>query len=237
MATWITHLMLADSVLEKMPQLDKRSFCVGNIAPDCNVENEDWTQFVPPREITHWMSENKKTEADCERFFKECIENRKYQTMSKQELSFLLGYYAHLVADAEFQRFMRDTERVAAAWMRIKKHPILSKKTADFPENWDSIKKLISKKERMKDIYVIEAEYLETHPKSGYISEITDLSTFPSYIDFLPQGAIVRKIAVMKYFPIKENGIYPFISVTREEYYSYIANTTQMIVQKIHNYI
>lgn len=60
MATWITHLMIADGVLERIPNLDRHGFCVGNIAPDCNVENEDWTQFVPSRETTHWMSTNRK---------------------------------------------------------------------------------------------------------------------------------------------------------------------------------
>jgi predicted acetyltransferase len=45
MATWITHLMIADGVLERISNLNKRGFCVGNIAPDCNVENEDWTAF------------------------------------------------------------------------------------------------------------------------------------------------------------------------------------------------
>ena len=60
MATWITHLMIADRVLEAIPELDRHSFCVGNIAPDCNVENKDWTQFVPSRETTHWMSTNRK---------------------------------------------------------------------------------------------------------------------------------------------------------------------------------
>ena len=55
MATWVTHLMIADSVLQHIPSLDRRGFCVGNIAPDCNVENEDWTAFTPSREVTHWM--------------------------------------------------------------------------------------------------------------------------------------------------------------------------------------
>ena len=49
MATWITHLMIADGVLERIPNLDRHGFCVGNIAPDCNVENEDWTAFTPSR--------------------------------------------------------------------------------------------------------------------------------------------------------------------------------------------
>lgn len=44
MASWVTHLMIADRVSEQISELDRHSFCVGNIAPDCNVENEDWTQ-------------------------------------------------------------------------------------------------------------------------------------------------------------------------------------------------
>lgn len=28
---------------------------MGNIAPDCNEENEGWGAFAPPREVTHWM--------------------------------------------------------------------------------------------------------------------------------------------------------------------------------------
>ena len=48
MATWVTHLMVADGVLQAVPTLDRHSFCVGNIAPDCNVENEDWSLSLSP---------------------------------------------------------------------------------------------------------------------------------------------------------------------------------------------
>lgn len=37
MASWVTHLMIADSVMKQCPELDRHGFCVGNIAPDCNV--------------------------------------------------------------------------------------------------------------------------------------------------------------------------------------------------------
>ena len=233
MATWITHLMIADRVLEKISKLDRHNFCVGNIAPDCNVENEDWTQFVPPREVTHWMSDDRKSEADSERFYKGYIYDRRQEIDSKQELSFLLGYYSHLIADAEFQRFIRDKKRVEASWTRIMADPVLSDKAKDMPRNFDSVKKLIAKSERMKDIYAIEAEYLEMNPKSGYLTEIVDLNTFPDYIDYLPKGAITRKTDVMKYFPKKELGLYPFVCITKEEYSSYIDNATKIIVQKL----
>lgn len=60
MATWITHLMIADALLQQFPQLHRRGFCMGSIAPDCNVENADWTAFIPPREVTHWMQGTRK---------------------------------------------------------------------------------------------------------------------------------------------------------------------------------
>lgn len=233
MATWITHLMLADRVLEVLPELDRHSFCVGNIAPDCNVENEDWTQFVPSREITHWMSADRKVATDCERFYNEYIASRRHQIDTEQELSFLLGYYAHLIADAEFQRYIRDAVRVASSWARIKEHPVLSCKVEGMPEDWDSIKKLIGKNERMRDIYTIEAEYLDEHPNSGYLTEILELKDFPNYIDYLPEGAIVRKIGVMGYLPKKELGAFPFVAMTREEYSLFLDRATEQIIRGI----
>lgn len=233
MATWITHLMIADRVLESIPELNRHGFCVGNIAPDCNIENEDWTQFVPPRETTHWMSTNRKVATDCDRFYDEYITKRKHEIDSVEEMSFLLGYYAHLIADAEFQRYIRDTERIASSWTRIIEHPILSEKAKDMNASWDSVKKLIPTSERMKDIYTIEAEYLDEHPNSGYLTEILTLKAFSDYIDYLPKGAIVRKIGVMGYIPKKELGTFPFIAMTREEYATFLKEATEQIIRGI----
>ena len=233
MATWITHLMIADRVLEVIPELDRRSFCVGNIAPDCNIENEDWTQFVPSREITHWMSSDRKVVADCDRFYDKYITNRIHEIDTEQEMSFILGYYAHLVVDAEFQRYICDPRRVASSWERIKEHPVLSDKVKGIPENWDSVKKLIDKNTRMRDIYTIEAEYLEEHPDSGYLTEILELKNFPDYIDYLPKGAIVRKINVMGYLPKKELGEFPFIAMTKEEYLTFLDEATKQVIRGI----
>ena len=154
MSTWVTHLMVADKVLQQIPELSKHEFLVGNIAPDCNVENEDWTSFTPSREVTHWMSEGRKVAADCDRFLYEYVNKR--EKPDEKEESFLLGYYAHLIVDAEFQRHIRDEERVKSTWERIKKHPELSKLAAGMEETWDSVKVLISRKDRGKDIYSIE---------------------------------------------------------------------------------
>ncbi len=233
MASWVIHLMIADSVLELLPNLDRHGFCVGNIAPDCNLENEDWTSFTPPREVTHWMSGERKVASDCDAFCENYILGRKDEIKTLEEYSFLLGYYCHLITDAAFQEMIRDDERVKATWVRIKEVEELSVATAGMAETWDSVKKLIPKKERMREIYSIEAEYLRDHPNSGYLTEILPLKSFPDYIDYLPHDCIVRKIAVMGYFPKLDNSITQYISISKEEYTAFVEKTINLTINKI----
>ena len=234
MASWVSHLIIADRVLVIMPSLDRRGFCVGSIAPDCNVENEDWTAFTPSRETTHWMSVvSDKSSADCEGFYSAYIESRADAIRSAEEYSFLLGYLAHLIADAAYQRAIRDESRVNAAWTRVLACPALVEKARGMKKSWPSIKRLIPKEERMKDIHAIEAEYLAAHPDSGYLTEILPLRSFPDYIDYLPPGAIARKIGVMGYLPKVEKSAFPFVALSREEYDAYLDRTTAMALQTI----
>ncbi len=234
MATWVTHLMIADGVVKQIPYLCRHEFFVGNIAPDCNVENEDWTSFTPSRQVTHWMENERKTAADCDRFLHEYVEKK--ENLDIKEKSFLLGYYAHLITDAEFQRFIRDEDRVKTCWDRVKQDPELSQQALSVEETWDSVKKLISGRERMKDIYSIEAEYLETHPESGYITDIVCLQEFPDYVDYFPKGAIVRKVKVMGYMPEKEVSQYPYIAMSKEEYHYFAKRTTEVAIKTLESY-
>lgn len=233
MASWVTHLIIADKVLEKISWLSKHEFCVGNIAPDCNVENENWTRFTPPREVTHWMTGKRKVASDCDRFYDKYIGERKQGLNSVEEKSFLLGYYAHLITDAEFQRYIRDEKRVEAVWNRIKNHAVLSEQSQGMVENWDSVKILINGKERMKDIYSIEKEYLEENPNSGYLTEIIELKAFPDYIEYLPVGAIVRKVATMGYIPKRETGEFLYIGMSRDEYGTFVNSATELVIDGI----
>ena len=234
MATWVTHLIIADSVLKEISDLCKHEFCVGNIAPDCNIENEDWTSFTPSREITHWMSGKTKDAADCDNFLNDYIKKRAIKT--EEEESFLLGYYSHLITDAEFQKFIRDEQRVRSSWDRIKAHSELRQKAIGMPENWDSVKILINKSERMKDIYSLEKDYLDTHTDSGYLTEILELKSFPDYIDYLPTGAIPRKIKIMGYIPQKSTSKYPYVCISKEEYTSFLKNTVKAVTNAISSY-
>ena len=232
MATWVTHLMIADQVLKETAELDRRGFCVGNIAPDCNIENEDWTSYIPSRDITHWMSGGRKAVSGCDSFFEEYILKRGDEIKSKEQYSFLLGYYAHLITDVAYLEFVRDENRVKAVWDRIKADVHWSEKAKGYPEDWDSIKKIIPKDLRMNEIYTMEAEYLKEHQDSGYLTEIIPLREFPDYIDYLPHGCIVRKIGVMGWIPEADESIVNPIVISREEYKSFVDNTVKLVLCK-----
>lgn len=233
MAEWVTHLMVADNVLERCPWLHRRGFCVGNIAPDCNVENEDWTQFTPPREVTHWMQGGRKNAADCEPFYEAYVLRRGEEISGEEHFSFLLGYYAHLITDAEFQRTIRDEKRVAAVWRRIDLDPVLGPACAGLPRTWDEVKKLIPRGERYREILALEAEYLEQNPSSGFLTEILPLKSFPDYLDYLPEGAIPRKIGVMGHMPAKGNGSEKYIGFSREEYRRFVENAATLVLEQL----
>lgn len=232
MATWITHLMIADGVLERIPNLDRHGFCVGNIAPDCNVENEDWTAFTPSREVTHWMQSERKKASDCDAFCDEYILKRKDKIKSTEEYAFLLGYYSHLITDAAFQAMIRDEDRVRTVWMCIKADEELSVAGAGMDETWDSVKRLIPKKDRMREIYAMEAEYLSDYQNSGYITEILPLKSFPDYIDYLPKGCIVRKIDVMGYLRELDKSMNKYITMSKGEYANFVEDTVQLVAKQ-----
>lgn len=231
MASWVTHLMIADGVLEHFPWLDRRGFCVGNIAPDCNVENEDWTAFTPPRAVTHWMSGERKQAADCDAFCRAYILERLDAVSRGEEYSFLLGYYAHLITDAAFQAFIRDEQQVRAAWRRVMADEALRERSVGMTQDRDALKRLIPKQQRMGEIYSIEARYLKEHPNSGFLTEILPLKEFPDYIDYLPHGCVVRKIGVMGFVPREDDGIKRIV-ITGEEYSAFVSDTIALVADR-----
>lgn len=55
MGTWISHLRIAESLLQHFPNLDEVTFAFGNLSPDSGIPNADWTEFDPPKEVTHFL--------------------------------------------------------------------------------------------------------------------------------------------------------------------------------------
>ncbi len=97
----------------------------------------------------------------------------------------------------------------------------------------DTVKWLFPKDDRMKDFFCIEHEYLDSHPDSGWYTEIRGLEYFPDYIDYLPHQAIPKKIKIMYYEPSGEMSAYPFLAFSREEYYGMVDSSIKLVIETI----
>ena len=107
MATWLTHMRIAEFFMNTDSQLNCIDFLVGSIAPDCGVPDKDWKKFTPEKHITHWQLNGKEIEADN---FKET-----YVVKNGDGYPFYLGYYFHLLTDIAFsQYFKKVTEQIRA---------------------------------------------------------------------------------------------------------------------------
>jgi hypothetical protein len=142
----MVHLRIADELLKHIDNVDETAFVMGNIAPDSGVPSEDWKEYYPPKNVSHF-----KTRPDDETYFDIDAYCRKYfnddliKGYSLKEYSFFLGYYVHLLTD------VRWTETVYVDL--LKKHP---KECAE-----DKYKLIWSAK---ADWYDLDFLYLEQNP-------------------------------------------------------------------------
>lgn len=225
MANWISHIMIADRLLKMGLSLDAQGLCIGSIAPDCNIENETWTSFTPPREVTHFMTGDSKLTADHEGFFARHIAGKAFE--SETQRAYLIGYYAHLFTDAACQRFIRDEQRVIASYARILQAPALAEKVRGLPETFDTLKQVFGKLTVWGDIAAYEQRYILAHPDSMYNRILRRTKDFPDYLGILPVGAISRKIPRMAYevTDAKETGMRFFSEQEIDEFITDTANS------------
>lgn len=195
MANWISHIMIADRLLHMGAELDECGLCIGSIAPDCNIENESWTAFDPPREVTHFMTGDSKLTVDAEGFFVRYIEGKAF--LSEEERAYLIGYYAHLVTDAACQRFIRDERRVKASLDRLAHHAVHREQITDREVDFDMLKHIFGKMTVWGDIMAYEERYVLAHPDSLYHRVLLKTADYSDYLGILRPGAIARKIPRM----------------------------------------
>ena len=227
MANWITHTILAERLLAHGFQIDANGFVVGNVAPDCNQENEDWSAFTPPREVTHWMLGSSKLSVDYQAFFDTHIAGRQFS--DPQEYAFLLGYYTHLVTDRCYQHFVRDPKRLAACFSRLNADPSKSPQIQGMPETFDTLKHVFGRKTLFQDIAIYENNWLFEHPDSAYHQILRKVVHFPDYLPIFPAGAFPRKIAVMTG---ESTQLYPeahLLFFTKQEWHEFLDDTEEQL--------
>lgn len=103
MASWMIHLRVADLLMDRIPGLDETAFVMGNIAPDSGVPNTDWTAYFPPKTVSHYKTRREdETFFDIGQFLREHFFAGRIRAYSRREFSFFLGYYVHLLTDADW---------------------------------------------------------------------------------------------------------------------------------------
>lgn len=171
MATWGLHLRVAEELLKKNHTFDEESFVVGNIGPDCGVPNEDWSQFSPPTEISHWSEKGRKN-IDAQGFYNTYLLS---DLVDKKEWSFYWGYYVHLFTDIQWSQKITEKKESHIHYARLK---------TDSQFIW-TIK---------KDWYDLDRVYLRDNPTSIFSRVFQHVESFPDYLDYYPKGAIMRQI-------------------------------------------
>lgn len=213
MATWIAHLRIADYLFRQYPQLDIECFLVGNIGPDCGVPNEDWSEFTPPKLISHWY--NGKTEIDAEDFRLSYLTEGKRK--NPEDFSFYLGYYVHLLADKAWSRLAR----------RKFAEPL-------YKDNLDKDPSFIWVAK--EDWYGLDHLFLKENRDFIFYTHFAQIREFPNrFFDFYPPDAFTRQVRYIADFYLEFNGRLdrPFIYLTRQEMDSYVETAIHEITPKV----
>jgi hypothetical protein len=209
MATWIVHLRVAENILNKGYSFDSEAFVAGNIGPDSGVPNEDWSNFDPPKKITHWVGEDNKINA--QDFWDKYLGNKETEE-SEGALSFKIGYFVHLLTDIEWSKLLDEK----------KKDPLYKEGLEKDNSFIWTIK---------KDWYGLDYLYLEKNTSSIFHRLFRNIKSVPDYLDYFPQGAFERQMKYITDFYLGENNETKdnFIYLSEEEMNDFIQRTTKVI--------
>lgn len=223
MASWMVHLRIADELIPHLKCIDETTFIMGNIAPDSGEPNSDWSEFHPPKSVTHFY---KKTDSgtfiDIDKF---CNRYFNYDVISGynlKEFSFFLGYYVHLLTDVE--------------WTKT----VFSSLKYDHPKEYaeDKSKLLHVAKE---DWYDLDFLYLENHPNFKAFSVYENTIGFSNvFMDIFSKDAFENRRQYITDFYRSENHgnlhrTYQYLTPERVD--SFVKNTSKWILEQISDYL
>ena len=187
MGTWISHLRIAEKLLNHFPHLDEVTFTFGNLSPDSGIPNADWTVFDPPKEITHFLRKGEGEDAihDLE-YYGQYLANIKPED-DRKLYSFRLGYFFHLVCDIVWAR------KIGTATKR------------DFKELFDN-----KPKEAVgiikDDWYGLDQLYVREHSESNFWRVIMGNPNPPSHLPFIRDEALHHQYEhIRKYYSEQED--------------------------------
>jgi hypothetical protein len=181
MGTWISHLRIAEKLLDDLPELDEVAFACGNLAPDSGLPNADWTVFDPPKEVTHLLrpGEGEERARDLE-FYRTYLAPLD-PNGDRARYSFVLGYFFHLLTDILWA--LRISEPTQQRWA--------DQFAEQVKETWGLVK---------DDWYGLDFRYLRDHPDSLFWRRFATAPLPPSPLPFIPQTALHHQLNYIRDF-------------------------------------
>lgn len=222
MASWMVHLRIADALLSHLDRIDETAFVVGNIAPDSGVPNADWSQFHPPKSVTHYKKQTGNgsfidTDSFCGRYFNDNV-IRGYST---EEYSFFLGYYVHLLTDI---RWIEST---------------LASLKKDFPLEYAEDKDRLIRAAK-EDWYDLDFLYLEEHPDFRAFAVYENAVGFDNaFMDMFGRDAFDnRREYICGFYRSEEHGDLhrQYRYLTRERADAFVKDTANWILEQESRY-
>ena len=186
MATWITHLRIAEKLLARIPDLDPGAFAVGNIAPDSGIPDENWETFTPPPKVSHLATRPFRYEeafepADPPWRLADLDFYRRYlaEPAEGKRFAFRLGYFFHLVTDN--------------LWEIEVGRPTIRRFAAEFAAD----EKFIWEVKR--DWYGLDFEHVRAHPDALFWKVFLNCAHDEAYtLDYMPADAVQQRIAYIQ---------------------------------------
>jgi hypothetical protein len=179
MGTWMSHLRIAEKLLERIDGLDPEMFAIGNIGPDSGLPDEKRENFDPPKAVSHF--EYREDSSDCA----DLVFYRKYlkdvSLDEKEKYSFLLGYFIHLVTDN--------------LWMLNVWKPHKEKYQDWLEQNKDEFAA-----ETKRDWYGQDFIFVRDHPDSFFFRIFLNAGYDQNYLDFMSPAAFEHQIQYIKTF-------------------------------------
>ncbi|MEW6718676.1 MAG: zinc dependent phospholipase C family protein [Chloroflexota bacterium] len=201
MASWIVHLRIAENLLESIEGLDVPMFAIGNIAPDSGMPDEEWKNFDPPTEVTHFTAKNDETGFGIEdlRFYRDYLMGERMED-DRSKYSFQLGYFFHLVTDNY--------------WREIIDKPTRERYENEFEADDEFIWEV------KRDWYGLDFIYVRDHPNALFWRKFLKSEIQESFLDFLPIEAIHYRVNDIKEFYQRQDDK---IQVLYERSYEYLS--------------
>lgn len=174
MGTWISHLRIAERLLETLPEFDPVAFACGHLAPDSGLPNADWSAFDPPKEVTHYLKKDE-GEGDIRdlNFYRTYLAGLGADE-NREKYSFLWGYFFHLICDNLWSKRVGGASKrqFAALFSEQKEH------------GKDAFWVL------KDDWYGLDFRYLRDHPNSLFWRVFLPNPGPPSYVSFIPTSTL-----------------------------------------------